>query len=163
MIRHEYLVERKAYVSSGKELPSSTRVRPPVDADRAELADLMMDAYVGTIDYHGETLEQAVAEVDGAYSTDALLELSRVAVVEGSIVSAVLVSLVRDEALIGYVMTRDAVKSRGYASALLDRSAAAIWEAGYNRIRGWITEGNTPSEKLFLRAGFRVVGTTAAE
>lgn len=163
MIRHEYLVERETYVTSGEVLPTDVQVRAPVDADRAELAELMMDAYVGTIDYHGETLDQAVEEVDGAFSSGALLDLSRVAVEDGTIVSAVLVNLVEHDPFIGYAMTRAAFKGRGYASALLDECATAIWDAGHNRIRAWITSGNTPSEKVFLGAGFEVVGTMGTD
>jgi RimJ/RimL family protein N-acetyltransferase len=163
MIRHEYLVERQAYRSSERALPPGVALRPPVDADRPELAALMMDAYVGTIDYDGETLEQAVEEVDGAFSNEALVGLSRVAIKDGTIVSALLVSLVESDAVVGYVMTRAAAKVQGYATVLLDECAAAIWDAGYDRIRAWITEGNTPSERVFRRAGFHVVGTTATD
>ena len=159
MIRHEYGAERRAYRPSRRALPKGFAVRPPTNEDRPELAELMMDAYVGTIDYHGETLEQAVEEVDGAFSTEALLEQSRVAEVDGAIVSAVLVSLVEGDAFIGYVMTRASAKNQGYASAVLDECAQAIWDAGYDRIRAWITRGNTPSERVFVRAGFNAVGT----
>ena len=162
-MRYEYVVERRDYRPSGRALPEGFDIRPPTNEDRSELAELMMDAYVGTIDYDGETLEQAVEEVGGAFSAKALLDQSRVAEIDGVIESAVLVSLVDSEAFIGYVMTRAAVKNRGHASALLDQSATAIWEAGYDRIRAWLTDGNTPSERIFLRAGFQVVGSNGTK
>jgi RimJ/RimL family protein N-acetyltransferase len=123
----------------------------------------MMDAYVGTIDYGGETHEQAVEEVDGAFQDEALLAESRIALRDGVIHSAVLVSLVDGDAFIGYVMTRADDKNQGLASALLDLSVEAIWAAGYDEIRAVITEGNTPSEKVFTRAGFTIVETTGAQ
>ena len=128
-----------------------------------ELATLMMDAYVGTIDYDGETYAEAVEEVNGIFEHEALLNESRVAERDGVIHSAVLVSLVEGGAFIGYAMTRAGDKSKGLASALLDLSAEAIWAAGYDRIRAFITEGNLPSERIFTRAGFEVVGTIETE
>lgn len=163
MIRHEYLVTRRGYRPSGRSLPSDLDVRPPTTADRLDLATLMMEAYVGTIDYDGETYDQAVEEVDGAIASEALLAESRVAVGIGIIHSAVLVSLVDDDAFIGYAMTRADAKNRGLASALLDLSMEAIWTAGFEQVRCFITKGNEASEKVFTRAGFKVVGTIGAE
>jgi RimJ/RimL family protein N-acetyltransferase len=159
MIRHEYLVTRDGYQPSGREPPGDIEVRPPTRNDRPSLADLMMSAYVGTIDYDGETVEQAAEEINGYFEHEALPYESRLAESHGIVRSVVLVSLVEGDALIGYVMTRADDKSRGLASALLDLSMEAIWEAGYNRVRGFITEGNAPSERLFTRTGFEVIGT----
>jgi L-amino acid N-acyltransferase YncA len=144
-------------------VPEDLEVRTPTSGDLMALADLMMSAYVGTIDYGGETHEQAVEEVTGAFDHEALLNESRVADRDGTIHSAVLVSLVEGDAFIGYVMTATDRKNTGLASALLDVSAEAIWAAGYDQIRAFITEDNTSSEKVFLRAGFEVVGTVAAD
>jgi len=163
MIRHEYLVTRRGYRPSGRSLPDDLLVRAPTKEDRLDLATLMMEAYVGTIDYDGETHDQAVEEIDGAFASEALLAESRVAAGNGVIHSAVLVSLVDDDAFIGYAMTRADAKNRGLASALLDLSMEAIWAAGYEQVRCFITEGNEPSEKVFTRAGFEVVGAIGAE
>jgi RimJ/RimL family protein N-acetyltransferase len=159
VIRHEYLVTREGFRLSGRALPETLQVREPLLADRFGIADLMMSAYLGTIDYDGETFEQAVEEVDGYFADEALLAESRIAERDGIIHSAVLVSLVEGEAFIGYVMTRADDKNRGLAGALLDLSVEAIWAAGYGHIRAFITEGNVPSEKIFPRTGFEVVGT----
>lgn len=162
MIRHEYLVTRRGYRPSGRSIPSDLDVRPPTTEDRLDLATLMMEAYVGTIDYDGETYDQAVEEVDGAFASETLLAQSRVAVGDGVMHSAVLVNLVEGDAFIGYTMTRADAKNQGLASALLDLSMEAIWTAGYEQVRCFITEGNKPSERIFYRAGFRVVGTIGA-
>ena len=163
MIRFEYLVDKDSYRPSGRALPASMGVREPTRNDRAALAELMMDAYVGTVDYHGEDLSQAFEEVDGWFASEALFAHSRVATALGVVQSAILVSVVEEEAFIGYVMTRAAVKNRGLAQALLDLAAGSIWEAGFTHIRAWITEGNAPSESVFLRAGFTVVGEMSTD
>ncbi len=158
VIRHEYLVTRAGYRSSGKVLPRGLDIRIPTIDNRLELASLMMDAYLDTIDYEGETEDQAVEEVDGYLAAGAYLDVSRIAVNAGTVESAVLVSRLAGLPIVGYVMTRAALKGRGFASALLDESMAALWQNGHEDVRAFITEGNTPSEVIFTRAGFEVVG-----
>ena len=43
------------------------------EADTEALAGLMLDAYVGTIDYEGENLEDARAEIEEYLTTDPIL------------------------------------------------------------------------------------------
>ena len=145
------------YQPSGKVLPIGFEVRAPLVEDRLELASLMMDAYVGTIDYEGETEDQAVEEVDGYFRGEAYLDVSRLAVSAQSIQSAVLVSRLAGVPIVGYAMTRAAAKGRGLASALLDASMSALWNAGHAEVRAFITEGNAASERIFLRAGFTII------
>jgi hypothetical protein len=64
---HDTRVDRRHLVASCTSIsldPSMPPVRPPTVADRGRLAELMLDAYRGTIDYEGETIVEAVAEVD---------------------------------------------------------------------------------------------------
>ena len=159
MTRHEYRVTRASFHASGRSLPSSYEVRPVGADDRQELAALMMDAYPGTIDYDGETLEQAVEEIDGYLKTEAYLEVSRAAVSGGVIQAAVLMSRIAGVPLVGYVMTRAAVKGQGLASALLDIATEAVWANGASEISAYITEGNLPSEAIFRKAGYELIAS----
>ena len=163
MTRHEYQLTPEDYRSSGLRLPAGLIVRQPTVDDRLELAFLMMDAYVGTIDYDGETEDQALEEVDGYLGKEALLDLSVVAILDDAIQSAVLLSNVLGLPLVGYAMTRAAMKGQGLASALLDVAVTAVWESGAEELRAFITAGNTPSEKIFERTGFKVIGTYGEE
>ncbi len=159
MTRHEYRVTRGAFSHSGRRLPDGYEVRLATAGDRLGLAELMMDAYVGTIDYEGETLEQAVAEIDGYLKAEAYLDVSRVALSDGVIQTAVLMSRIGAVPLVGFVMTRAAVKGRGLASALLDMATEAVWATGANESRAFITEGNLPSEAIFLKAGYELIAS----
>lgn len=119
----------------------------------------MMDAYVGTIDYEGETPEQAVEEVAGYLESEAYLEVSRLAISDGVIQCAALMSRLAGVPLVGFVMTRAAMKGRGLASALLDIATDAVWATGADEIRAFITEGNMPSEAIFTKAGYERIAT----
>ena len=157
--RHEYLVTRSTFRPSGRVLADGFAVRLPREEDRLQLAELMMDAYAGTIDYDGETLKQAVLEVDGYLAGEAYLDVSRLAVGSDGIASAVLMSRLAGVPLVGYVMTRADQKNLGLASALLDQAIDAVWVVGYDEVRAFITEGNGPSEAIFRRIGFEVIAT----
>ena len=120
------------------------------------LADLMLDAYVGTIDYEGETAEQALEEVDGFLAESAYLEVSQLAVHDEIVQSAAMMAWFDDRPLVAFVMTRAAAKGTGLATVLLDHVVNRVWQSGATEIRAFITEGNLPSEVLFKRAGFEV-------
>ena len=161
MIRHEYVVSPHTFQPSGRTVPNGYEVREPAVGDSATLARLMMDAYVGTIDYEGETEQQALEEVAGYFANEAYLGVSRIALADGAIQSAMLISRLAGIPIVGYAMTRAAVKGQGLASALLDLSVVAVWGDGYEELRAFITEGNTPSEVVFTRSGFAKIGTHA--
>ena len=160
MIRHKYRVTRQTLRRSGHDLPSNLTVRTPTKDDRLALADLMMSAYIGTIDYDGETHDQAVQEVDGWFDRDTYLATSRVAVDSGGeIVAAILNSTWDEVAMVGYVMTSAERKGEGIASALVDLAVDAMLDDDFDEVTAWITDGNLPSEAIFARAGFEVVDT----
>jgi ribosomal protein S18 acetylase RimI-like enzyme len=126
--------------------------------DLEGLAQLMLDAYRGTIDYEDEDLDDALAEVRAFFERDhPLTDHSFVAEIDGVIVSAVLVSLEDAEPFIGYVMTLAGYKNQGLARLVTAESLASLARAGYPRTVFYITDGNRPSEALFRSLGAALV------
>lgn len=129
------------------------RVRPVSTGDLDGLARLMLDAYVGTIDYEDESLEDAVGEVRSFFDGAPLLDRSFVVEEEERLASAVLVSLFEGEPFIGYVMTIPSRKGQGLASLVTTRALDLLSGDGHDRVVLYITEGNAPSEALFASLG----------
>jgi hypothetical protein len=154
--RHEYVLELPGAPTPP---PRDSSVRHPVAEDAEALAQLMLDAYLGTIDYDGESIEDAREEIAGYLVRDPLIDMSWVRVGHEGVVSASLVAWWHDREcpLVSYVMTASAMKRRGLAAGLLARSVASLAQAAHHEVRAVITEGNTPSEIVFARAGFRRV------
>lgn len=122
--------------------------------DLEDLARLMLDAYVGTIDYEDENLEDAMEEVRSFLDDDrALLDRSYLVDDDGTIASAVLVSMSEGRPFIGYVMTRASHKSRGLARLVTTTALERLAADGHEMVVLYITEGNTPSESLFHSVG----------
>lgn len=121
----------------------------------------MLDAYVGTIDYEDETIDEARMAIDDYLSDDPLLDCSFVVEADtGSLRAAMLVSLWSDgQPLVSYAITDPTFKSTGLATALLAQTLEAMRRFGHAHVHAAITDGNTPSERLFTRAGFEVVET----
>lgn len=120
-----------------------------------------MDAYRGTIDYDGETIEDAREEVgrflDGAHGPP-MLAYSWLYSTGETIVAACLVARWEERPLISYVMTRAAWKKQGLGTSLLRQTLQSMAGAGHEGVRAMITEGNTPSEVIFRRTGFVRLG-----
>ena len=134
--------------------PPNLRVRPISRDDLDGLASLMLDAYMGTIDYEGEDLEDAVQEVRSFLDDPhTLMDRSFAVDDEGAIVSAVLVSLSAGEPFIGYVMTRASHKNQGLARLVTNTALEKLADDDHERVVFYITDGNAPSEALFDSLG----------
>lgn len=159
--RFEYVLELKDFVSPA--VPGHlTEViwRNPRLEDKQILAELMLASYDGTIDYDGETIEDALKEVESYYagsSAKPWLRYSWLAFLEDELAGACLVDFwkQRNAPLIAYVMTAPDWKGKRLATAALFRSLKNLAEKDYPEVRAVITEGNEPSERLFTRMGFK--------
>lgn len=136
-------------------VPDDIKVRTLTPADRDALAQLMLDAYRGTIDYEGETLVEAIGEVDSWLADSALLEHSFGAVTDNGLRSAILVMQLQGEPFIAIVMTHPSVKRMGYGRLVAHAALSSLLDAGHRRVVFYITDGNTASESLFSSLGAR--------
>lgn len=125
--------------------------------DLEPLAHLMLEAYRGTIDYEDEDLDDARAEVQSFFDQEPLLEHSRVAVVDGTVVSAVLVSVFEGSPFISYVMTLPEHKQHGWARRVVSAALDGLAREGHQGVAFYITDGNLASEELFRSLGARQV------
>jgi RimJ/RimL family protein N-acetyltransferase len=136
-------------------------VRPPQPADSEALAELMIAAYRGTIDYDGETLQDALGEIQaylaGERGGQPLLGLSRLALMDDQLAAACLVAewQAKNQPIITYVMTHAEWKNRQLARRLLQEVLQALHSQDYQAVWAVITDGNIPSERLFFRMGFQ--------
>ncbi len=132
-------------------------------ADASLLAELMIDAYRDTIDYDGETFDDALSEVNaflaGERGGQAWLQMSFLAFSNSNLVGACLISEWQERRLpiIAYLMTSTSWKNHGIGRHLLFQALKEIKKGGYTEVRAVITEGNKPSENLFLKLGFQKV------
>ncbi|HEU5325086.1 MAG TPA: GNAT family N-acetyltransferase [Candidatus Limnocylindria bacterium] len=142
--------------------PLQLTVRTAERSARTALAELMLDAYQGTIDADGsETLDVAQGEIDHYLrggSGRPMLGHSRLAYDGERLVSAVLVSEFEGTPLIAYVCTASDHKGRGLADGLVRLAMRSLAQAGHRRVHLWVTAGNEPAERIYERLGFHGVG-----
>jgi RimJ/RimL family protein N-acetyltransferase len=166
MARHrfEYVFELKNFkppVAPGLSIEATWR--NPFPEDLQKLAELMLDSYRDTIDYDGETIDDAVREVESYFSglrdDSTWLNLSWLGFVEDSLACASLVSFWKDRnaPIIAYVMTGSHWKGKQLATLGVARSLQSLVEGNHNKVYAVITEGNLPSERVFTRIGFERV------
>lgn len=156
--RHMYVLELPAPLGAvAARHPAGGALHNPYPEDTELLAEVMLDAYRNTIDYEGETTDDALNEMEkyfgGAWGPP-LLDCSWVYAASTTILAACLATLWDEEPFIAFIMTRAAWKGRGLASYVLRQSLLSLQDCGYHTVRAVITEGNTPSEKAFARFGF---------
>ena len=131
--------------------PLDSEVRNIRPDDLEGLAQLMLDAYRGTIDSDDETYEDAVSEVRSFLDDEPALDHSYVVEHDGSIVSAVLVQILDGDFFVAYVMTHPDRKGAHIGRRLVHHSLSRAQEC--RRAVFYITRGNEPSEALFASLG----------
>lgn len=162
--RYEYALRLPDFAPSKASLgDDALELRPVQAADAPAIADLMIDAYRGTIDYDGETLEDALSEVHaylaGERGGQPWLTISCLAIVDDHLVGACLAGewSERQLPIIAYVLVRAGWKRRGVGRQMLSAVLKALKGKGYPEVRAVITEGNGPSEHLFQQMGFQKI------
>ena len=165
--RYEYSLDLSDFDQRSLSMSAADlQLRAAQPADTNALAELMIDAYRGTIDYDGETLKDALGEVQaylaGERGGRPMLNDSRLAFAGSLLVGACLAVNwnERQLPLIVYVMTCVKWKNRGVGKQVLWAVLHALREQGNREVQAVITEGNTTSERLFGRMGFQKVSIT---
>ena len=134
------------------------QARAPTLADAEALAALMLDAYRGTIDDEGETLDDARAAVrqlfDGEFGA-MLWAVSEVSARAGRLVSATLLTRWQERPFVAFMMTAPGQQRQGLARAGLRRAINRLAAAGDTVLRLVVTQGNTRAEALYESLGFR--------
>lgn len=130
-------------------------------SDNRDLAQLMLDAYAGTIDSGGESFEDALDEVEAFFGARPLLQHSFVMERNDSVLSAVLVSIQELHPLIGSVTTQPAYRNQGLAASVAASALDSLKSAGFSTVVLYITEGNIQSEALFAKFGATAVGPSS--
>jgi ribosomal protein S18 acetylase RimI-like enzyme len=140
--------------------PADADARPPTPADAEALSKLMLEAYRGSIDDEGETLEDSravVAQLFGGEFGPMLWSLSEVVEREGRLVSATLLTVWFDGPFVAFMVTLPAWQRRGLARAGLQRTFNRLAAGDEPWLRLVVTQGNTPAEALYEGLGFRPV------
>lgn len=132
--------------------------RPLSLADADALGALLLEAYRGTPDDEGETLDDArriVRELFAGAAGTPMWAVSEATEREGRIVSATLVTLWQDLPLVAQLVTAPAWQRRGLARAGLQRAINRLAAGDEVVVRLVVTQGNTRAEALYESLGFR--------
>jgi len=136
--------------------------RNPRLEERELLAHLMLAAYRGAADDEGETIAEALQEVDNVLvSADRpfIPEASFVIEIDSMLASASLISLFRGAPLVTHIMTHPNYKRRSLGASALLRSADALRQQGWSSLSLYVTDSNGPALALYRKLGFQTTST----
>lgn len=125
--------------------------------DVLRLGKLFYEAYYDTIDYEGETPEQAVQEINdtinGKYGPF-INDCSFVAEVRGRPVSFSLVTMWQGRPLLAYTATHPQYLNQGLSTNLIMNSINALLMRGHEDLYLFVTVGNEPARHVYEKLGF---------
>jgi len=138
------------------DLPGGIVLRCMNADDSDALGSLMLDAYRGTVDDHGEALEwhrtEAASTMSGRFGA-VLWDASLLATSGADAIGACIVTQRWGRPLLAFALTRPEWQRRGIGTALIARSAARLREDCYKEWTLAVTDGN-PARRLYERMGF---------
>jgi ribosomal protein S18 acetylase RimI-like enzyme len=120
----------------------------------------MYEAYRGTVDDEGETLEQSVEEARGALGGKygELLTRCSFLIANGfTPVSATVVTLWEGRPLLAFVLTHPDHQGHGMGTFLVRRSIDALLDQGFDEVDLFVTRANEPAVRIYERLGFQDV------
>lgn len=132
------------------------------------LGSLMLNAYLDTIDYNGESLEDAVSEIQatingkyGPFMDKCSFLIER----DGKAISASIITWFDEEKkpLLAFSMTHPDFKNQGLGTYLLKKSINALLEEGYRELYLVVTDGNKPALHLYEKLGFKRIKETHSD
>lgn len=131
----------------------------PVDRDQIQdIAQIMLDSYIGTPDYEGESLHDTMKEISmvfRGYYGRFLDEASFAAFNDdGDMVSCLFVCEFKGEPTLTYLFTRKDSLGRGFATQLITTAERALSDLGYDRIYLFVSRENTAACQLYKNQGF---------
>ncbi|TVR25222.1 MAG: GNAT family N-acetyltransferase [Nitriliruptor sp.] len=136
---------------------SEPGIRPARDGDRHALAELVLDAYRGTVDDEGEGLPEARQAVDDWL--ERRIAAASVVIEEGDRILAMsFVVVVGGRTYIDPVATATAWKRQGLGRRAVRASLHRLQDAGHREVGAVITDGNVASVRLFASLGFVRIG-----
>ena len=134
-------------------------VRMFESGDVLDLGGLMYRAYLDTVDYEGETPEQATAEIhktiQGEYG-EFNPTCSKVVERAGLLWSATLITRFQDRPFVAFTFTEPRFSGQGLARKCMQAAMSELFNQGERELRLVVTLANTPAVKLYNRLGFQV-------
>ena len=145
-----------------QEVPIKKNTRNISSNDIHILGSLMLDAYRDTIDYNGESLEDAISEVQATFDGKYGLFIGKCSFIierDGKATSASIITWFDKvkKPLLAFLMTHPDFKNQGSGTYLLKKSINALLDEGYHELHLVVTDGNTPAEHLFKKMGFQKI------
>ena len=128
--------------------------------DSHMLATLMYEAYRGTIDDEGETLEDAINETQRTLSGEygCVLDTCSFLIEDhGRALSATIITKWEGAPLLAFVMTHPDARGKGMGTFLIRQSVNALLDQGQRELYLFVTDGNAPAQHIYNELGFAVV------
>ena len=138
---------------------ATSGVRTFEPSDQPALGSLMYRAYLDTVDYDGETPDQAAEEVcktiQGSYG-EFMPHCSTVLERAGSLLSATLITRFEERPFVAFTFTDPAFAGQGMARACMQAAMFELLANGDHELRLVVTTANTRAVKLYGNLGFQV-------
>lgn len=139
---------------------SQHQVKRISPGDTLKIAKTMLGAYMGTVDQHEETIDEAVLEVEKILNDGYgpfIVEASFLIEKENDACAVICINLWENKPLITEIFVGENYVKQGMASTLIKISMHELFLMGYEEIVLYVTVENVNAVKLYEKLGFITV------
>ncbi len=125
-----------------------------------ELAKSMLEAYVNSADFEGDTLKDFQDEISNVFKGlygEFMPNLSSALEIGDEIVGCLLLCIFKGEPTITYLFTNPKFQRKGIAVKLLANSSYKLLQEGYGELFLYLNLDNIPAYNLFDTFGFNEI------
>jgi ribosomal protein S18 acetylase RimI-like enzyme len=136
------------------EIQETFRSVDEVSVDK--LAEAFLDAFIGTIDYEGEDIEDALNETSTVSKYGEIIRSATQCLMVGNEIASAVWTVEKDHPLISYLITVPKYKRQGYGRKLMTQILNALKKEGHRKVVLYVTAGNA-AVSLYESMGFVAV------
>ncbi len=130
------------------------------EIDEKEIAELMYNSYLDTVDYENDTKKNFFDEIQnikgnlyGVFSDEASLGIIK----DGKLISGMFIAIFKDSPTITYQFTNPAYRNYGYARKLIEAADNILYKMGYKYMDLYLSLENVPAYNLYDSLSFEEI------
>jgi ribosomal protein S18 acetylase RimI-like enzyme len=136
------------------EIQETFRSVDEVSVDK--LAEAFLDAFIGTIDYEGEDIEDALNETTTVSKYGEIIRSATLCLMVGNEIASAVWTVEKDHPLISYLITVPKYKRQGYGRKLMTQVLNALKKESHRKVVLYVTADNS-AVSLYESMGFVAV------
>ena len=128
-------------------------------SDIKVIGHLMYDSYLNSVDYDGETINEACEEVENTFNGKygaIMFDPSLILSLEKDLIGSTIFGLIDESPVLLFLIISSNFKRQGFGKLVLLKSLSILSSLGYDVCNLYVSSNNIPAIQLYQSIGFKI-------